>query len=115
MYFLPTTSAPLWPNTWAGTVSRPASITGKSKAAGNDFNNAEGDYTFNGIFTKSVPTAVGSGGADLADLLLGYPASGNIYTSTKLSQFANYYGVYVQDDFRVNPKLTLNLGLRWEH
>ena len=87
----------------------------KIKAAGNDFNNAEGDYSFNGIFTKSAPTSAGTGGADLADLLLGYPSSGNIYTSTKLSQFSNYYAIYLQDDFRVGPKLTLNLGLRWEH
>ncbi len=83
--------------------------------AGNDANNAGGGYAFNGIFTKSAPTSAGTGGADLADLLLGYPASGTIYTSTKLTQFANYYGLYVQDDFRLNPKLTLNMGLRWEH
>jgi hypothetical protein len=84
------------------------------KAAGNDANNAQGDYTFNGIFTQSNPTSTGTGGADLADLLLGYPASGNIYASTKLTDFADYYGAYIQDDFRVTPKLTLNLGLRWE-
>lgn len=77
----------------------------KIKAAGNDFNDAEGNYAFNGIFS----------GNDLADMLLGYPSSGNIYTSTKLSQYANYYGVYLHDDFRVNNKLTLNLGIRWEH
>ena len=87
----------------------------KIKAAGNDFNDAEGNYSFNGIFTKSAPVSAGSGGADLADMLLGYPSSGNIYTSTKLSEFSNYYGAYVQDDFRFNSKLTINLGLRWEH
>ncbi len=87
----------------------------KIKAAGNDFNNAQGDYSFNGIFTKSAPTAAGTGGADLADLLLGFPSSGNIYTSTKLSQFSDYYGLYLQDDFRVSAKLTVNMGLRWEH
>ncbi len=85
------------------------------KAAGNDANNAAGDYTFNGIFTRSDNTSKGAGGADLADMLLGYPSAGNIYTSTKLTQFADYYGAYVQDDFRVSSKLTLNLGLRWEH
>jgi trimeric autotransporter adhesin len=85
------------------------------KAAGNDANNAAGDYTFNGIFTRSDNTSKGTGGADLADMLLGYPSAGNIYTSTKLTQFADYYGVYVQDDFRLSSKLTLNVGLRWEH
>jgi hypothetical protein len=87
----------------------------KLKAAGNDANNAGGQYAFNGIFTKSAPTSSGSGGADLADLLLGYPASGAEYTSTKLTDIAHYYGLYIQDDFRVNSKLTINAGLRWEH
>lgn len=87
----------------------------KIKTAGNDANDAAGSYSFNGIFTQSTPTSAGTGGSDLADLLLGYPASGAIYTSTKLTQFADYYGAYIQDDFRVAPKLTLNLGLRWEH
>ena len=64
----------------------------KIKAAGNDANDAAGNYSFNGIFTKSAPTSAGTGGADLADLLLGYPSSGNIYTSTKLTDIANYYG-----------------------
>ena len=81
------------------------------KAAGNDANNAGGQYAFNGIFTKSVPTSAGTGGADLADMLLGYPPSGTIYTSSKLTDIANYYGIYIQDDFRVNNKLTFNLGI----
>ncbi|HTB15180.1 MAG TPA: TonB-dependent receptor [Bryobacteraceae bacterium] len=85
------------------------------KAAGNDFNDAAGQYAFNGIFTKSAPTSAGTGGADLADMLLGYPSSGNIYTSSKLTDIANYYGLYIQDDFRVTAKLTVNVGMRWEH
>ena len=85
------------------------------KAAGNDANDAAGNYNFNGIFTKSAPTSAGTGGTDLADMLLGYPSSVAIYTSTKLTDIADYYGLYVQDDFRVSSRLTVNLGLRWEH
>ncbi len=51
---------------------------------------------------------------DLADML-GYPSSSNIYTSSKLTDIANYYGLYIQDDFRVTRKLTINIGMRWEH
>jgi trimeric autotransporter adhesin len=84
------------------------------KAAGNDYNTGGGSYTFNGIFTKSNSTSSGTGGADLADLLLGYPASGSITTSVKLYDYSDYYGLYVQDNYRVNNKLTVNYGLRWE-
>ena len=67
------------------------------------------------MFTRSTPlTAVAGTGADLADLLLGYPASGSGFIPTKLYEYADYYASYVQDDIRIAKKLTLNLGLRWE-
>jgi trimeric autotransporter adhesin len=84
------------------------------KAAGNDYNTGGGSYSFTGIFTASNNTSSGTGGADLADLLLGYPASGSITTSVKLTDYADYYGIYIQDNYRFNSKLTINYGLRWE-
>jgi hypothetical protein len=83
------------------------------KAAGNDANDP--NFSFSGIFTQSINTSTGTGGADLADLLLGYPVSGAAYSSTKLTDFVDYYGLYIQDQYRVSKKLTLNAGLRWEH
>ncbi|HEX4807907.1 MAG TPA: TonB-dependent receptor [Bryobacteraceae bacterium] len=85
----------------------------KIKAAGNDANTPQ--FNFSGIFTQSINTAAGTGGADIADMLLGYPNTGSAYTSTKLTDFVNYYGLYIQDQYRITPKLTLNVGLRWEH
>ena len=85
----------------------------KIKAAGNDANDP--NFSFSGIFTQSINTSSGTGGADLADLLLGYPVSGAAYSSTKLTDFVHYYGLYIQDQYRVSKKLTLNFGLRWEH
>lgn len=81
--------------------------------AGLDYGEGGGDFTFNGIWTQSSPT--GSGGADLADLLLGLPHDAAITVPTYLNDFAVYYGAYLQDDFRLSSKITLNLGLRWEH
>ena len=84
------------------------------KVAGNDYGAGGGTYTFNGIFTKSTNTSSGTGGADLADLLLGYPASGSVVTSVKLYDHNDYYGLYFQDNYRVTNKLTVNYGIRWE-
>jgi hypothetical protein len=82
---------------------------------GNDFANSAGAFTFNGVFTRSTPTTAVSGtGADLADMLLGAPSAGTGYIPTKLYEFADYYGIYAQDDIRVAKHLTINLGLRWE-
>ncbi len=64
-----------------------------------------GSFTFDGRFT----------GNPVADLLLGYPASGNIPISANLDGYVKYAAGFVQDDWRVNNRLTLNYGLRIEH
>ena len=76
-------------------------------AVGNDLDGGDGQlqFTFNGQFT----------GNEFADLLTGLPYSGDGYVANKLNDFANYYGFYVQDDFRLSRKLTLNFGMRVEH
>ncbi len=70
-----------------------------------------GKYSFTGMFT-SVPGQTGNG---LADLLLGLPATTNISTTnTIFHENLNYFADYIQDDYRLTAKLTINLGLRWE-
>ena len=59
-------------------------------------------------------TGTFSGNA-LADLLLGYPQSGNIPLEHQLDGYVHYYSGYAQDDWRVSDRLTLNYGLRLEH
>jgi hypothetical protein len=64
-----------------------------------------GTYTFSGTFSSNA----------LADLLLGYPASGNVPLNTSLNGFVHYFSGYAQDDWRVTSRLTINYGLRLEH
>ena len=51
----------------------------------------------------------------MADLLLGLPYNRKADTSSKLTDIIPYYGAYVQDNFRLTNKITVNAGLRWEH
>jgi hypothetical protein len=75
-----------------------------------------GAYSFSSSFTSASATSTVLGtGASLASLLLGYPASGSVTTSDNLEDHVNYYGVFIQDDFRMTNKLTLNFGLRYEY
>ncbi len=52
-------------------------------------------------------------GQELATMLLGIP-EGNMTTAASYAAQDKYFGVYLQDDFKATPKLTLNLGLRYE-
>jgi trimeric autotransporter adhesin len=69
-----------------------------------NFGPSTGSYTFTGTFSGNA----------MADLLLGYPQSGNIPLNVQLNGFVDYFAGFAQDDWRVSDRLTLNYGLRVE-
>lgn len=83
---------------------------------------AAGRFQFQGTYTmqhsSSGSTERDKLGRDLASFLLGQPvASSNsrIDDPQVYDVSSVYHGFFVQDDWRVTPKLTLNLGLRYEY
>ncbi len=90
-----------------------------------DVNPLYGSDTYGGQFSKPTCAQLGqpanctvandSTSYNLADFIFGLPNTiqlGNNFV-TNLRQHVN--SLYVQDDWRVTPRLTLNLGLRWEY
>ena len=107
-------------STVKGTHNLSAGITYKRQ----QFNvqtdsNARGTFAFTGLATSSFDAAgnpMPSSGFDLADFLLGLPQSSSVRFGDSSTYFrGNQYGVFAQDDWRVQSNLTLNYGLRWEY
>lgn len=72
-----------------------------------------GNYTFTRSFTARTVNDVQSGDS-LASLLLGNPAAGRLAIVPLPAVQNPYHAFFIQDDWKVNRRLTLNLGLRWE-
>jgi hypothetical protein len=62
-------------------------------------------------FTTSAPETTENG---LSDFLTGNPASMEQDTNVQSATNSWYYAFFAQDNFRATPKLTLNLGLRYD-
>ncbi len=54
-------------------------------------------------------------GQGLASMLLGIPSGGTINNNASRAEQSGYLSFFVQDDWRLTPKLTINLGLRYEY
>lgn len=76
-------------------------------------NNPAGFYQFNRNWTRQRFNS-GNQGNSIASMLLGTMSNGNMRFEPALSQQTIYTAVYFQDDWRMNDRLTVNLGLRWD-
>jgi hypothetical protein len=74
-----------------------------------------GRFQFSGQFTMDNPNNPLVSGNGLADMLLGLSNYAAISTLTNIGNRQHIYGGFVQDDYKVTPNLTLNLGLRYDY
>ncbi len=75
-----------------------------------------GQFTFDKNLTRASDNNASNNlsGSGMASLLLGLPTAGTIQRSAAAAGQSQYAALYFQDDYRILPKLTLSLGLRWE-
>ncbi len=79
-----------------------------------------GTYGFDTTATSSrAYNAVDGSGSDFASFLLGMGSvpggeSGNFTKDIFAAEANPYYAAFVQDNYHITPKLTVNLGLRWD-
>src|SRR5208337_480771 len=66
-----------------------------------------------GIFSFSTSAANTTGNA-LADFLAGVPATMEQDSTDEALDNSWYYAFYLQDGYRISPRLTLNLGIRYD-
>jgi len=111
--------------TWAGTLTKMAgnhSIRAGGefrllRENGVDFGNVAPRLEFASTWTRgqldtSPPAPIGQG---LASLLLGIPSGGRIDSNASWAEQSKFMGWFIQDDWRLTRRLTLNLGLRYEY
>ncbi|MBI4903268.1 MAG: TonB-dependent receptor [Acidobacteria bacterium] len=83
------------------------------------YQNARGAFSFSGLLTSSLDQngrPLARTGFDFADFLLGLPQSSSLRYGSDNNYFrGSSMSFYGQEDWRVNRRLSLNFGLRYEY
>jgi hypothetical protein len=80
-----------------------------------NYNNSGGIVQFNRNFTRSTLNSTSElEGNGFASFLLGAPSGGNVDVNPTPHYQWFFLAPWIQDDWRVSDKLTVNLGFRWD-
>lgn len=74
---------------------------------------SRGLFNFSGVYTQNPQARAGTGNS-FGDFLLGLASNGAVANSVLGALQHRGYQFYVNDDWRITRKLTINAGLRWE-
>jgi hypothetical protein len=110
--------------TWAEVVNKVINrhslkFGGELRSIQVDLNSPKtnfGSYAFTPTFTQANPLAASAAnGNAMASLLLGLPNSGSAPINAAPAYGYRYYGLFVHDDWRLSPTITLSAGARWDY
>jgi hypothetical protein len=79
----------------------------------NECQRCAGNFNFSNAETAS-PSTLGTEGNAFASFLLGTVDSANRYGTNELKLRNRDFSPYIQDDIKIRPNLTINIGLRWD-
>ena len=103
---------------WGKHTFKFGGMYGSGKYTTRLADNSTGSYAASAAFTQGPNPLVSSltSGFGYASFLLGTLSSGTHNVTEIHGHYSEpYYGFYFQDDYKITPALTLNLGLRWEY
>jgi hypothetical protein len=76
-----------------------------------------GSFNFDGNRTSNPNAVAGAPvtGIGVADFLLGYPSAAQLTNPAVVDARLKMYSAFFQDDWKITPKLTVNLGVRYDY